>query len=119
MNTQELQRELSNYYGTEWWYRHSLNRNMLFTDGVACFAENAGGGAYWFLDIVATEIFYLLETQNFLSIKLLVNGDKAVINVTDGNDRGLSNKKILSTDCSHGNWGFFMTNFTLMLPSEY
>ena len=57
MDTQDLQRHLRQFTGSECWYRHNLNRNTIYTDGVQFFAENAG--AYWFIDIVATELHAL------------------------------------------------------------
>lgn len=52
----ELKSALCAYYGTENYYKHSLmGSRFLYTDGVRFFAQNAGGGAYWFLDILATQ----------------------------------------------------------------
>ncbi|GEM_PF-6737036 len=43
-------------------HQHPLVKDMLYTDGVKLFAEEGGqGGAYWFLDMVASEIFPLLQ----------------------------------------------------------
>lgn len=84
MNAQDLESNLRQFTGTEQWHRHGLNHNMLYTDGVQYFAENAGGGAYWFLDIVATEIFALQKAEPFISISMLVEGGKASIVATDG-----------------------------------
>ena len=61
-----LRADLSAFIGTEQWHRHALNRHMLVTDGVKYFAETAG--CYWFLDIVATEVFRLQATHPFLLI---------------------------------------------------
>jgi hypothetical protein len=44
--------DLLEFTGTENWYRHSLNRNVTYTDGVKFMAESAG--AYWLIDEVAT-----------------------------------------------------------------
>src|SRR5882757_828930 len=43
--------ELAQFTGTEHWYRHALNRNVLFTDGAKYVADQAG--AYWLLDEIA------------------------------------------------------------------
>ena len=37
--------------GTEYYYRHGLNANVLFTDGAKYVADE--GSAYWLLDIIA------------------------------------------------------------------
>lgn len=119
MDHNQLKDLLSNYYGTEQWFRHSLNRNMLYTEGVRAFAEHAGGGAYWFLDICATEVWALTKQEEFLSICLKVGNDKAVITVEDGNDNVLLTRKVDYTDCPLGEWRFYLTDHVLLLPSEY
>ena len=91
---------------------------MTYTDGVQCFAQNAGGGAYWFLDIVATQIATIKE--DFIAIKLSVpeNETIATITATDGNDKLLFTKHVAYTDCPTGDWQFYLTNDVLLLPSE-
>ena len=132
MRTQELKAALANYYGSETFYRHALNRRMTYTEGVQAFAKCAG--AYWFLDIAATELFALLKVrrtcphaprgEDFLSVLLHVEGTKAKITADDGNGNVLFTKSIDYThfpcmDCPEGEWRFFFTNNVLMLPSEY
>ena len=39
--------DLSQFTGSENWYRHGLVRNVLFTDGAKYVADTAG--AYWLL----------------------------------------------------------------------
>ena len=43
--------ELAKFTGSEHWYRHALNRKVLFTDGAKYVADRAG--AYWLLDEIA------------------------------------------------------------------
>lgn len=127
MNTQELKAALANYYGSETFYRHTLNRRMTYTEGVQAFAEYAS--AYWFLDIAATELFALLKVkstcphaprgEDFLSVVLHVEGTKAKITADDGNGNVLFTKLIDYTDCPEGEWKFFFVGNVLMLPSEY
>lgn len=119
MNKQELENELSNHYGTERWYKHGLNPKMLYTDGVKAFAENAGGGAYWFLDIVATELMKIHKTEEFISIFLNSTGNDATLSATDGNDKQLWSRDMDFTDCPEGKWMFYLTNNTMLLPNEY
>lgn len=114
---EKLQQELSQHYGTENYYKHPLNATMVYTDGVKAFAEAAE--AYWLLDIMATEVAALLETEEFLSIELIVAGGKAKLFADDGNSTILYVRDIEYTDCPTGSWKFFMTNDVLMLPSEY
>jgi hypothetical protein len=114
----DLRNELAHCTGTETWYRHSLNRHMRYTEGVQLFAERAAG--YWFLDIVGTEFFQLQKKSEFVLITLLVKGRKAIILVSDGNENKLRrNRNISFTDCPEGEWKFYLTNNTLLLPSEY
>lgn len=113
----ELTNKLSHYYGTEGYYSHPLSKNMMYTDGVQAFAELAG--AYWLLDIMATEVAPLLNTEDFLSIELIVANSKGKLFVDDGNDAILFTREIEFTDCPTGTWKFFMTDDVLMLPSEY
>ena len=43
--------DLRQFTATEHWYRHPLNRAVLYTDGAKFVAERAG--AYWLLDEIA------------------------------------------------------------------
>jgi hypothetical protein len=120
LTSAELSRQLAGFTGTETWFRHSLVRAMLYTEGVQYFAE-AGGeqGAYWLLDVVATEFYPLLRKEPFLHIVLRVQDRQATIRVDDGNDRILREKPIEFTDMQPGEWRFYLTDNVLLLPSEY
>lgn len=124
MNAMELSRNLGHFYGTEQWHRNPLYPKMLYTDGVEFFAENAGGGAYWFLDIVGTEVFDLhRKGEEFIVVKLTVypearDGVEAVITADDGNDNILWTREIHMTDCPVGEWKFYLENNVLCLPAE-
>lgn len=112
-----LRSELAQYTGTEQWYRHGLNRHMLYTDGVKHFAERAG--CYWFLDIVATELFRLQRQNPFLVIALEVGDGTADIVVDDGDGRAIYRRHIEYTDAPVGTWRFYLIDNVLLLPSEY
>ena len=43
--------QLRQFTGSDNWYRHGINRSVLYTDGAQFLAEQ--GGAYWLLDIIA------------------------------------------------------------------
>jgi hypothetical protein len=116
----QLESELCQYTGSEQWHRHSLNRQMLYTDGVQFFAESGGGqGAYWLLDIIATEYWPLLKNEPFLAISVTVKDEAAKIEVTDGNGRVLKVRALAYTDLQAGVWKFYLTDNVLLLPSEY
>jgi len=114
-----LEADLSNFTGTETWWRHGLNKEFLYTDGVQYFAENAGGGAYWFLDIVATELFQLQKQTPFQHIQMLVSGQRAEIIADDGDGHVIWRREIEYTDCPEGMWEFYLTDNVLLLVSEY
>jgi hypothetical protein len=119
MNQPELSKLLANYYGTEQYYVNPLYRWLKYTDGVHAFVNNAGGGAYWFLDIVGTALHALYQEHGFLSITLTAQANRAMIAVTDGDDKRLYQKQIEYTDCPDGTYKFFLTDDVLMLTSEY
>ncbi len=109
---------LAQFTGTEHYFPHAISR-MKYTDGVQFFAENAGGGAYWFLDIVGTELMEIHATEPFVSIKLLAINSQADIAATDGNDTQLFHRHIEFTDCPDGEWTFYLIDGILLLTGEY
>ena len=114
--------DLSQFCGTEQYHKTFLfNPNLKHTDGVQYFAETAG--CYWFLDIVATEIYALTKQEPFISIKLIVGSNEsntdAVIVATNGDENVIFRKLIPYTDCPVEVYEFFMTDDVLMLTSEY
>lgn len=113
----DLRAGLAHFYGSNVVYRHALNRNVVYTEGVQYFAEQAG--AYWFLDILATEPAILKQAREFASIELKVKDDKATILVTDGDDHEVYRQEIGYTDCPEGDWHFFFVGATIMLRTEY
>ncbi len=114
--------DLASFTGTSQWYRHGLERSMLYTDGVRYFAERAG--AYWFLDIVATELFVVQLGAGRLDVTLTVADDRAAIEAKIGPAAGCGldgviwRKRITFTDCPAGVWRFVFANNVLCLPSE-
>lgn len=115
--------DLSGFTGTENYYLHPF-ASVAHTDGVNHFATEAG--AFWFIDILATEVANLIRGgEDFIHVKMVVKDRGAVITADDGNDKVLWSKDILFTDCPEGEWRFYMAPggpsgiITLMLPSEY
>ncbi len=121
MNSDELRACLTQNTGTEYWYEHSVNKSLTYTDGVKAFAAEAGEqGAFWFIDLIALKYFSLLQKSEFLLIKLAVGNDnKALLSVDDGNENILAQARINFTDVQEGEWKFYLTNNVLLLPSEY
>ncbi len=119
MNQTELVNELSNHIGTSAYHFNPFYKWLNYTDGVESFAQHAGNGAYWFLDIIGTELKQLATEQDFLCITLKSESFRGHIIATDGNDKILYQKKIPFTDCPNGDYTFFLTNGVMMLSSEY
>ena len=118
METKELENKLEGFIGTES-YHKMFPFKTVFTDGVKCFADEAG--AYWLL----TDINLFLHKselgkQDFLCITLQVgDNNKADLVFDDGNDNVLFKRHYRFTDCPKGEWKFFYMDNVLMLPSEY
>lgn len=113
----ELRTALAQCIGSERWFRHPLVRTCLYTEGAQMFAEMAG--AYWFLDILATELVTRQHEQEFMLVRLAVADSKATITAEDGNGNAFWSRAIEFTDCPAGEWRFYITNRTILLPSEY
>lgn len=118
MNNPQFAQDLGNFIGTENYHRHGLVKAFRYTDGVAYFAENAGNGAYWLLDILATEVLPLQKKEPFIVVEYSV-GDKNIIKATDGNENLIYSKVIEFTDCPKGEWKFYLIDNILLLTSEY
>lgn len=120
----KLRDQLTQFYGSEQLYRHGLNKSVLYTDGVQFFAQNAGNGAYWLLDILATEPDILKEAREFAHVQLYVDeANQARLVVADGgtddNAPTVAYQRVLNfTDCPPGVWEFYFENMTIMLPGE-
>ena len=109
---------LSQFCGTTQYHRTFMfTPKLVHTDGVQYFAETAG--CFWFLDIVATEVYPLTKKEPFLAINMLVENGQAKIAVEDGDLGLLFSKHIAHTDCPSGLYEFFLTDNVLMLTSEY
>jgi hypothetical protein len=90
---------LAQFTGTENWYRHAINRAVLFTDGAKYVADRAG--AYWLLEEIAIIRRYnaLVAAEEFQVWKLTVKADQtAVLTCDDGNGRVIFSKEIPCTD---------------------
>jgi hypothetical protein len=110
--------DLSQFTGTEAYHRTFVfSPKLKHTDGVQYFAEQAQ--AFWFLDIVATEIYPFSDKYPFMTIYLIVKDGKAEIIVQDGDISRLMQRQIEFTDCPEGTYEFFLMDDVLMLTSEY
>lgn len=120
-NTSKLtELSLRQFTGSENWYRHGINRNVLFTDGAKFVADE--GGAYWLLDIIAICQRHekRVSAEEFQVWKLKVNADRtACLVCDDGNDNIVYTQHIEFTDFPIDEIKLYFTGSTILLPSEY
>jgi hypothetical protein len=111
---------VAQFTGTEQWYRHSINRTVLYTDGVRYVAEH--GQAYWLLDEIALIQPYdkSIAAEEFQVWKLEVQPDKtATLTCDDGNGHVVFSKEIPYTDFPLETITLYFANDVIHLPSEY
>jgi hypothetical protein len=116
----DLINALAGYTGSDEIYRHSLVASFNYTEGVRKFAIEAGNGAYWLLDILATEpvITRFVRQEGFALVLLKITGSKATLTVDDGNGSApVFTQEIKYTDCPEcpvsrsntaGAWKFYI-----------
>ena len=109
--------------GANYFVKHPLVRNFLYSDGVQ---ECANSGCYWLLDIFATELPQLFERHEsvFCVVKVTVTDHamRAVGEFHDGEQFPWI-KKLSYADLPDGEWVFYIAQegdrFMCILPSEY
>ena len=126
MDSIDLKNNLAQFTGSEQVFFNPLNKRVNYTDGVRFFARNAGGGAYWLLDILVTqpEILKGVKEHGFCVVILKVIGSVGHLTVArdyDGEsfDGVAYTRSIDFTDCPEGEWKFYFVDNTILLPSEY
>lgn len=118
--TKLTKENLRQFTGSEYWYRHGINRNILFTDGAKFVADE--GGAYWLLDAIAICQRYekRVSAEEFQLWKLKVAADRtATLTCNDGNDNIVYTQNIESTDFPLDEITLYFMNNTIYLPSEH
>jgi hypothetical protein len=111
---------LRQFTGSENWYWHGINRNVLFTDGAKFVADE--GGAYWLLDAIAIAQLYEknVATEELQVWKLTVREDRtATLVCDDDNDNIVYTQHIEFTDFPLDEIKLYFTDNTILLPSEY
>lgn len=137
MDAHELKAELRQHYGgSETVYRHSLNAKFNYTEGMKALFTNAGGGAYWLSDILATEPAILkgVKKEGFcIAVLDVVNGSAGLTVAVDYDSEEkrflnpIFTRFITVTDFPEGHWRIYLTYTTVgsldvvmaLLPSEY
>jgi hypothetical protein len=114
------QSDLRQFTGSENWYRHAINRKVLFTDGAKYVAD--AGGAYWLLDEIALIQPHdkAVAAEEFQCWKLRARADHtATLNCEDGNGNTVFTKEIEFTDFPLDEITLYFANNVIHLPSEY
>ena len=111
--------DLHQFTGTEQWYRHALNRTVLFTEGAKYVADQVG--AYWLLDEIALAQCGVaaVKDEAFQVWKLDVQGSRATLTCGNGNDVDVYAKDIPFTDFPAPGITLWFTDSVILLPSEY
>lgn len=112
--------------GCNGFIRHGLVRRFAFSDGVQDCAE---AGAYWILDIAATELPAVIRSsgESLATFTVKVKGGKAEMTLEGSGDVPLPWKRNIDyTDMPEGEWVFLIadeaegdTPFRMILISEY
>lgn len=113
------QAALSQFTGSEQFFRHGLVRGVVYTEGAQFVAE--AGEAYWLLDKIATgQLDSRLRNEPFQVWKLQVHANRrATLTVEDGDCYTLLTEAIEYTDFPLEEITLWCVNGTIMLPREY
>jgi hypothetical protein len=112
---------LMQFIGTEHWYRHALNREIVFTDGAKHIADV--GGAYWLLDEIVLAQLLSEKTvagEAFQLWRLSVHpGQTGTLTCENGNGIEVYRKAFDFTDFPAAGVTLYFSDNTILLPSEY
>jgi hypothetical protein len=115
--------DLSQFIGSEQFFRHALSKSHLYTEGEQFVAKRAG--AYWLLDKIALHGSPEIAREDFQVWKLTVNpAGPATLTTTDGDDGILKTEALTFTDFPLSEITLWAVRnefdgFTIMLPTEY
>jgi hypothetical protein len=112
--------DLRQFTGSENWYRHPINRVVLFTDGAKYVADQ--GDAYWLLDVIAIAQRYekCVAAEPFQVWTLRVHSDRAATLVcSDGNENIVYRQHVEFTDFPLDEITLHFANNVIYLPSEH
>jgi hypothetical protein len=116
---QFTQADLDQFTGSESFYRHPINRRIVYTEGAQYLAEQ--GGAYWLLDEIAIIQPYnrkvAAEEFQVWTLKVKTNSS-ATLTCGDGNGNLVHRKRISFTDFPLPEITLYFENNTIYLPSE-
>jgi len=117
-STENLQSELSQFIGTEKYYR--ITQRHLLTDGTKYLAEQAK--CFWLMDAIASHLPKYFNDY-FCVARLKVKDSSAELVIDDGNDNVYARQKIEYTDFPLGEIKLYCQfdgeYWVIMLTSEY
>lgn len=115
---QQLRDQLAMHVGSQSFFRH-WTRQLIYTEGVQFLAEQAR--AYWLIDLVASwRLDPRIRGEEFVVWRLSVNEDRTATAIADdGNNNELVRQEIEFTDFPLPEITLYLTDHTLLLPSEY
>ena len=117
-STQNLKSELSQFIGTEKFYR--ITQRHLLTDGTKYLAEQAK--CFWLMDAIASHLTRSYDDY-FALARLVVNVSSAVLTLDDGNDNVFATQAIEYTDFPLNEIKLYCSfdgeHWVIMLTSEY
>jgi hypothetical protein len=111
---------LAQFTGSQHFYRHSLVREVLYTEGAQYVADTAG--AHWLLDEIALAQRYIIpvKREDFQVWDLKVDAAQAgVLTCGDGNGREVYSKSVPFSDFPEPGIRFYYADWVIHLPSEY
>ncbi len=118
LSEEEFKRNLRKFTGTEQWFRHAINKAVLYTEGAQYVAEACG--AYWLLNEIAlTQLNKKVGSEDFQVWKLTVKDSKGVLTCEDGNGKKVYSKKIPFTDFPYPEVTLWFEGNVILLPSEH
>jgi hypothetical protein len=120
----QIQAELRQFIGTENYYRHSLLRSFVYTDGLKYMAEICG--AYWLIDaILSYQSSKIIRTHHrlmqfqFWRLKVNLENHSAVLSCEDGDGTVVLTQELEFTDFPLAEFTCYLINRVMLLPSEY
>ena len=119
MNTHELQNNVSQFTGTENYYR--VMPRLVITDGVRYLANQAN--SYWLVSLIYSHLTTQPICSEFVVARLTVIGKTADLVLDDGNGQVIAKQAIEYTDFPLGEVTIYCSyqekTWVLLLPSEY
>lgn len=114
----DFEKNLSQFTGTENWYKNPLFPKMSYTDGAKYVADELG--AYWLLDDISVyQTDKKVCKEEFQVWKLRVSDSEGILTCEDGNYKKVFSKKISFTDFPFPEIELWCVNNVILLRSEY